>query len=450
MVVVGEADAVKQAMLDIKLVTEMCGIEQEKETINQIFPAHDALSERVEKTLYYGRLPSTDRPSLPLTQLAVEQFASVGLEKLARLDISRASDMSRDAYAGPTSLVLALIYLDRLKKQNPQYLRTVSSADLFLVSMMVASKFLHDDGEEDEVFNDEWAKSGNIDIKEFNRMELEFLCAIDWRVNVPTDDFDSALIKIENEISSREVKSRGWATYTDLYVLSRSPGFDGMMQMLTVTSLKLTTVCMAAYAASIFTFLGTTALLNQTPLGPTAVSNSLRTLRTGKSVSDPVPEPERIVTAADLLAASLLVTSLTSGSEDPEMEFNSDSEPQKLNLSSAFNLDSSIGDYGSVIRVNGSGWGKYGLEPPDWRMENQFIHHATANMKSASESSSRFATEFGDEKNEDDGGFLSHWSYSTLQHLLSRDRGAAKPSQCPFLSWGSISLFQTQPFSIMV
>jgi hypothetical protein len=41
----------------------------------------------------------------------------------------------------------------------------VSSADLFLVSMMVASKYLHDDGEEDEVFNDEWAASGDIDIK---------------------------------------------------------------------------------------------------------------------------------------------------------------------------------------------------------------------------------------------------------------------------------------------
>ena len=36
--------------------------------------------------------------------------------------------------------------------------------------MMVASKFLHDDGEEDEVFNDEWAKSGNIDLK---------VCAVD-------------------------------------------------------------------------------------------------------------------------------------------------------------------------------------------------------------------------------------------------------------------------------
>ena len=35
-----ETDAVKQAMLDIKLVTEFCGIEEEKEIIPQVFLCH--------------------------------------------------------------------------------------------------------------------------------------------------------------------------------------------------------------------------------------------------------------------------------------------------------------------------------------------------------------------------------------------------------------------------
>lgn len=43
---------------------------------------------------------------------------------------------------------------------------------------MVASKFLHDDGEEDEVFNDEWAISGGLEVKDMNRLEREFLNAI--------------------------------------------------------------------------------------------------------------------------------------------------------------------------------------------------------------------------------------------------------------------------------
>ena len=56
--------------------------------------------------------------------------------------------------------------------------------------MMVASKFLHDDGEEDEVFNDEWATSGGMEKKELNELELNFLTAIDWRIYVSLDEYE--------------------------------------------------------------------------------------------------------------------------------------------------------------------------------------------------------------------------------------------------------------------
>ena len=103
----------------------------------QIFPEHDELYERYRKTLNYSKLPVTDRSSLPLTQLAVETFTNVGLDalgdSLGRLDVGRAGEMTRTACVGPSSLVLALLYLDRLRRNNPDYLTTISSADLFLV-----------------------------------------------------------------------------------------------------------------------------------------------------------------------------------------------------------------------------------------------------------------------------------------------------------------------------
>lgn len=43
---------------------------------------------------------------------------------------------------------------------------------------MISSKFLHDDGEEDEVFMDEWAQSGDISVWELCQLEKEFLGAI--------------------------------------------------------------------------------------------------------------------------------------------------------------------------------------------------------------------------------------------------------------------------------
>lgn len=43
---------------------------------------------------------------------------------------------------------------------------------------MVASKYLYDEGEEEEVFNDEWGAAGKLDVKTVNSLEMSFLNAI--------------------------------------------------------------------------------------------------------------------------------------------------------------------------------------------------------------------------------------------------------------------------------
>merc|ERR550519_2281166 len=318
--------------------------EEEQEVVNnQIFPAHETLNDRFCKTLYYGRLPSTDRTSLPLTQLAVDRFTGVGLdalgEKLGRLDIGRASDISRNACASPTSLVLALLYLERLRRNNPSYLNTITSADLFLVSLLVANKFLHDDGEEDEVFNDEWASSGGIDTKELNRLELSFLSAMDWRIYVDNDEFAGALRRVETDIAFKEVSSRGWATYTDLDLLTTTATVRRVWSLLADCCVKVSDVCLTAYAASLLTLLGTVSVISQTPLGPSHVASSVRTLatswRTGHDSSNPDAAPpiadddvriEGRPSASEFLTASLLVATLTSGAAAPAGDSEDESQ----------------------------------------------------------------------------------------------------------------------------
>merc|ERR1711974_14746 len=230
----------------------------EEEYAPQVFPEHPAAETRYTRSLYYGALPATDRPSLPLTRLAVDQFTSSGLDalgqKLGRLDMARVADISRQACAGPNSLVLALLYLERLRRRNPDYLTTVSSANLFLVSLMVTSKFLHDDGEEDEVFNDEWASSGGIDTKELNRLEVKFLAAMDWRIFVDDAEFQTTLCRLEADIAIREVTARdGDATYSDLTVLGSGEQAAHMLSLLAQAAIKVTAVCLTTYAAGILT-----------------------------------------------------------------------------------------------------------------------------------------------------------------------------------------------------
>lgn len=43
---------------------------------------------------------------------------------------------------------------------------------------MLASKFLNDEGEEDEVINSDWANSAKMNLTELNDLEKQFLQAI--------------------------------------------------------------------------------------------------------------------------------------------------------------------------------------------------------------------------------------------------------------------------------
>lgn len=91
---------------------------------------------------------------------------------------------SRNACVTPASVLLAMVYADRLRVSNPQYLAQANSCDLFLVSLMVASKFLYDDGVEDEVYNNIWAKAADVELATLNREERRFLQAINWNLFV--------------------------------------------------------------------------------------------------------------------------------------------------------------------------------------------------------------------------------------------------------------------------
>lgn len=42
----------------------------------------------------------------------------------------------REACISPCSMMLALVYIERLRHRNPEYLQQISSSDLFLISMV--------------------------------------------------------------------------------------------------------------------------------------------------------------------------------------------------------------------------------------------------------------------------------------------------------------------------
>lgn len=229
---------------------------------SKFLPEYLEYAERIRKTLYYGRLPSTDRPSLPFTSMSVEKFSDIcrqdGLEKL---DTRYASSVCYDACVTPCSLIVALLYLDRLRTQNPEYLANTSPSQVFLVATMVASKYLYDDGEEDEVFNDEWATSAALSLADLNQAEREFLIAIDWNLFVIADAFLCAFERVEAEVSWREGVKRGYFTYTDLLSLTQTlpSSCTNVLNLLN----QVLAVCIVGYTAAMVSVVAGTVLAQE-------------------------------------------------------------------------------------------------------------------------------------------------------------------------------------------
>lgn len=225
--------------------------------VNSMDLEHNEFLKRIKKSLYYSKLPKINCLSLPVTELAAELFTEVkNGHTLEKLDVEEASKISRNACVSPCSLVLALLYIERLKNCNPEYLQQVAPSELFLVSLMVASKFLHDDGEEDEVFNKEWANSGQVTTSRMNKLEKDFLAAIDWAVLVQCQDFWEKLQRLEKDVAYREVQKRGWCSYTELNCLLNSVQLIAIAQ----TLINVSSVCLATYAAGLVTLVGSTLI----------------------------------------------------------------------------------------------------------------------------------------------------------------------------------------------
>jgi len=242
-----------------------------------VFEEHTTLTKRMAKSFYYGRkVPMNTRPSFPLTVLAVNAFTTgtfgTQLDTLQFLDLDMASEVGRSACVSPTTLIMALVYLDRLSKNNVKYLEGIKPSELFVVALLVANKFIQDEGEDSGIYNDEWAASGRLDVKKMNRLELEFLCAMDWNININPKDYNNYLSIIESKLALTEGNKRGWYTYTEIDCISDGLGID-LGRELIGEIVKITTAASIAYISIIATILASSVLLPQVMMISSGIVN---------------------------------------------------------------------------------------------------------------------------------------------------------------------------------
>ncbi|XP_037330943.1 protein CNPPD1 [Pungitius pungitius] len=228
-------------------------------------PGHQRLTERVRKRLYYGleQDVSLDSLSFPVTDIAVEIFQKSAPSPIRKLQKKYAAHVSREACISPCAMMLALVYIERLRHRNPEYLQKISSSDLFLISMMVASKYLYDEGEEEEVFNDEWGAAGKLDVKTVNDLEINFLNAIEWSLFTEPNDLFDVLSQVETSIAQRQGMKRGWFTYTDLCVLLEQSAWSQALTAICQHFTKVSCMLGLVYLTSVAGLIATSAVLHQ-------------------------------------------------------------------------------------------------------------------------------------------------------------------------------------------
>lgn len=231
-------------------------------------PGHQKLTERVRKRLYYGldKDVSLDALSCPVTDIAVEIFQKSAPSPIRKLQKKYAAHVAREACISPCAMMLALVYIERLRHRNPEYLQKISSSDLFLISMMVASKYLYDEGEEEEVFNDEWGAAGKLDVQTVNNLEMKFLNAIEWSLFTEPNDFFDILSQLETSIAERQGMKRGWFTYTDLCVLLEQSAWSHALTAIYQHFTKVSCMLGLVYLTSVAGLIATSAVMHQLSL----------------------------------------------------------------------------------------------------------------------------------------------------------------------------------------
>ncbi|XP_068103204.1 protein CNPPD1 isoform X2 [Hyperolius riggenbachi] len=262
-------------------------------------PGHPQLSERVRKRLYYGWEAECPMENLssPVADIAVELLQKAAPSPIRRLHKKYAAHVSREACISPCSMMLALVYIERLRHRNPEYLQQISSSDLFLISMMVASKYLYDEGEEEEVFNDEWAAAGKLDVKTVNTLEMNFLRAIDWSLYTHPGDFFEVLRGLERRVAEQQGMKRGWFTYTDLSVLMEQDLWQKVFHDLCQQVTKLACILGLVYLTGVATLFASVAVLHKAAweINGTALLPSVTELHPDASVPLLVPTaPEEV------------------------------------------------------------------------------------------------------------------------------------------------------------
>ncbi|CAI2353224.1 unnamed protein product [Caenorhabditis sp. 36 PRJEB53466] len=199
-----------------------------------LFPDFRKIRKRVKRSLNYGSKQPTSL-NYPLSQLVVHYFDKKSTFDYLEPDTSAL--ISKCGYADPCTLVVALVYLDRLRVNNKEFFESTDPSSLYIPALVLASKYMHDADTYDRVSNSEWAESLNMSPNDLNTKEWELITKLDWNVSVKNEEFENYLTSMEKWVAKSFIEKNEFTTYNELLQLaSIVPIIDIVKQLVEVLS----------------------------------------------------------------------------------------------------------------------------------------------------------------------------------------------------------------------
>ncbi|CAM8896053.1 unnamed protein product [Rhodiola kirilowii] len=120
----------------------------------------------------------------------------------------RAPDMEIEQYidrlfrysaCSPSCFVAGYIYMDKFLQRKNGYLTSLNAHRLLITGVMVAAKFI-----DDAFYNNAYyAKVGGISTREMNKLEMNLLFDLDFRLQITTETFRKYCLMLEKEAVGR-------------------------------------------------------------------------------------------------------------------------------------------------------------------------------------------------------------------------------------------------------
>ncbi|RZC69199.1 hypothetical protein C5167_032263 [Papaver somniferum] len=131
--------------------------------------------------------PSNDRTHIFYCDRTLDMTIQSFLERIFRY-----------THIAPSIYVVAYTYIDRFCQIHKEFRITNTNVHRFLITtIMVASKFVEDMNYRNSYF----AKVGGITTKEMNKLEVEFLFLMGFKLHVNVKVFESYCCHLEREVS---------------------------------------------------------------------------------------------------------------------------------------------------------------------------------------------------------------------------------------------------------